>query len=83
MQGAVRREKHSDSPRHLVEHRLLNPGERRLVARRHTQSGPAGIVRRDGALVPGAFLTRKHGAHEICLPVAELVMRKRTAHGGA
>ena len=66
-----------------MEHRLLNPGERRLVARRHTQRGPAGIVGRDGALVPGALLTRQRGAHKVCLPVAELVMRKRTAHGGA
>ena len=82
MQGAVRREKHDGSPRRLVEHRLLNPSERRLVARRHAQRGPTGIVGRDGALVPGALFTRKCSAHKVGPPVAELVMRKRTAHGG-
>ena len=82
MQGAVRRKKHGHAAFCLAKHRLLNPGERRLVARGHAQRGPTGVVRRDGALVPSALLARKCGAHEVGTPVTELVVRERAAHGG-
>ena len=59
-----------------MEERLLDPREDGLVARGHAQGRPTGVARIHDALVPGALLLGQHGAHELGLPVGELVVGK-------